>query len=157
IRTGNADRDAASGRRQYLPGPVPQQRVRRLGNDPRDREWQPPERTAERRFRFRLLRAAPVAAAHPTRAWLPEPGLVDLVVQLGLQERRRWLHQAIAGDRLSAEQHAVAHHVAVRQRQLDAPLPIADADRRLDDVALLDLAVGASHLAPVDDAGGAFD
>ena len=58
---------------------------------------------------------------------------------------------------LAAEQHAVAHHVAVGERDLDRPLAVADADGRLDHVALLALAVGAAHFAPVHQARGAFD
>src|SRR5262245_1834284 len=97
------------------------------------------------------------ACPRPAAAGASDDVVIELVAQSRLAERGSRIDQDVGGDRLAADQHAVGHGGAVGERDLDRPLALADADRRLDDVAVLALAVGAGHLAPVLHTRGADD
>src|SRR5581483_4122511 len=56
--------------------------------------------------------------------------VVELVAQARLAEGGRGIDQYALADGLPAEQHPVGHGVTVGQRDLDRPLPVADADGR---------------------------
>ena len=75
--------------------------------------------------------------------------LVEIIAQLALGVGQGRIDDHVLLDGLTPQQHAVHHRLAIGQRQLDRPFPVAHAHRRLDHPSQFALAIRGDHLATV--------